>query len=156
MIKTYEGTYAGKGLKIGIIMSRFNDFIGNQLLEGAVSELQRHGVNETDITIIKVPGAFEIPGTLSLVIKQNRFQGVVCLGVLIRGNTPHFDYSASEVTKGIGNCSLTSKIPITYGVLTCDTIEQAIERAGTKAGNKGADAARTLVEMINLYTALEG
>ncbi len=156
MIKTYEGTYEGKGHKIGIIMSRFNDFIGNQLLEGAVTELHRQGVNEADITIIKVPGAFEIPGTLSLVLKQNRFQGIVCLGVLIRGNTPHFEYISSAVTNGIGQCTIESKIPVTYGILTTDTVEQAIERAGTKAGNKGADAARTLVEMINLYKKLEG
>src|SRR3989338_875646 len=128
MIKTYEGTYEGKGLKIGIILSRFNDFVGNQLLEGAVSELHRHGVNEADIKIIKVPGAFEIPGTLSLVLKQNRFQGIVCLGVLIRGNTPHFEYISREVTSGIGASSREARIPITYGVLTTDTIEQAIER----------------------------
>ncbi len=155
-MKTYEGTYDGKNLKIGIILSRFNDFVGKELLEGAVSELHRHGVNEADITLIKVPGAFEIPGTLSLVVKQNRFNGLICLGVLIRGNTPHFEYISREVTSGIGALSREAKIPITYGVLTTDTIDQAIERAGTKAGNKGADAARTLVEMINLYKKLEG
>jgi len=149
-MKTFEGKLISEGLKFGIIVGRFNEFIGGKLLSGAIDALKRHGVKEEDIDITWVPGAFEIPLVAKKMAKSKRYDGVICLGAVIRGATPHFDYVSSEVTKGVAHVSLDTEIPVIFGVLTTDTIEQAIERAGTKAGNKGYDAAVTAIEMANL------
>lgn len=149
-MKVFEGDLIGKELKFGIIVGRFNEFIGGKLLSGAIDALKRHGVNEDDIEISWVPGAFEIPLVAKKMVATGRYDGVICLGAVIRGSTPHFDYVSSEVTKGVAHVSLDSGVPVIFGVLTTDTIEQAIERAGTKAGNKGFDAAVTAIEMANL------
>ncbi|MDD2401612.1 MAG: 6,7-dimethyl-8-ribityllumazine synthase [Clostridia bacterium] len=148
--KIFEGKLLAEGLKFGIIVGRFNEFIGSKLLSGALDGLKRHGVNEEDIEIAWVPGAFEIPLIAKKMAKSKNYDSVICLGAVIRGATPHFDYVANEVTKGIANVSLETEVPIIMGILTTDTIEQAIERAGTKAGNKGYDAAITAIEMTNL------
>lgn len=147
----YEGKLISEGLKYGIIVGRFNEFIGDKLLGGALDALKRHGVEENEIEIAWVPGAFEIPLAAKKMVKTNKYDAVICLGVVIRGSTPHFDYVSSEVTKGIASVSLETEVPVIFGVLTTDTIEQAIERAGTKAGNKGYDAAATAIEMANLF-----
>lgn len=147
---TYEGKLIAQGLKFGIIVARFNEFIGGKLLSGAIDALKRHGVEENDIEITWVPGAFEIPLIALKMAKTKKYDGVICVGAVIRGSTPHFDYVSSEVSKGIATVSLNTEVPIIFGVLTTDTIEQAIERAGTKAGNKGYDAAVTAIEMANL------
>lgn len=149
-MKVFEGKLISEGLKFGIIVGRFNEFIGGKLLSGALDALKRHGVNEEDIDIAWVPGAFEIPLVAKKMAKSGRYDGVICLGAVIRGATPHFDYVSNEVTKGIAHVSLDAEMPVVFGVLTTDTIEQAIERAGTKAGNKGYDAAVTAIEMANL------
>jgi 6,7-dimethyl-8-ribityllumazine synthase len=149
-MKTYEGNLIAQGLKFGIIVGRFNEFIGGKLLSGALDGLKRHGVSEEDIEIVLVPGAFEIPLIAKKMAKSNKYDGVICLGAVIKGSTPHFDYVASEVSKGIASVSLETEVPVIFGVLTTDTIEQAIERAGTKAGNKGYDAAITAIEMANI------
>lgn len=149
-MKTYEGNLVAQGQKFGIVIGRFNEFIGGKLLAGAIDGLKRHGVAENDIEIAWVPGAFEIPLVAKKMAKSEKYDAVICLGAVIRGNTPHFDMVANEVTKGIANVSLSTEIPVIFGVLTTDTIEQAIERAGTKAGNKGFDAAVTAIEMANL------
>jgi len=149
-MNVFEGKLISEGLKFGIIVGRFNEFIGGKLLSGAIDALKRHGVNEKDIDITWVPGAFEIPLVAKKMAKSKRYDGVICLGAVIRGATPHFDYVSSEVTKGVAHVSLDTEIPVIFGVLTTDTIEQAIERAGTKAGNKGYDAAVTAIEMANL------
>ncbi len=149
-MKTFEGKLVAQGLKFGIIVGRFNEFIGGKLLSGAIDALKRHGVEESDIEITWVPGAFEIPLVAKKMAKTGNYHGVICLGAVIRGATPHFDYVSNEVTKGIASVSLETEIPVIFGVLTTDTIEQAIERAGTKAGNKGYDAAVTAIEMANL------
>lgn len=149
-IKIYEGNLIAEGLKFGIVVSRFNEFIGSKLLGGAIDALLRHGVSETNIEAAWVPGAFEIPLTARKMAESKKFEAIICIGAVIRGSTPHFDYVASEVSKGISKVSLDSGIPVIFGVLTTDTIEQAIERAGTKAGNKGYDAAVTAIEMTNL------
>lgn len=149
-MKMYEGKLIAQGLKIGIIVGRFNEFIGGKLLSGALDGLKRHGVEEEDIEIAWVPGAFEIPLAAKKMAKTNQYDAVICLGAVIRGSTPHFDYVSSEVSKGIAHVSLDTEIPVIFGILTTDTIEQAIERAGTKAGNKGFDAAVTAIEMSNL------
>ncbi len=154
-MKTYSGKLSAKNKKYGIIVSRFNDFIGKELLSGATDCLHRHGADEKDIEIVWVPGAFEIPLVANTLAKSEKYDALVCLGVLVRGSTPHFDYIASEVTKGIGHAALQSGIPVTYGVLTCDSLEQAIERAGTKAGNKGWDAALTAIEMADLIVQIK-
>lgn len=133
-----------------IIVSRFNDFIGSKLLEGAIDELKRHGVNSDNIDIVKVPGAFEIPVIALKCAKANKYSAIITLGAVIKGSTPHFDYVSAEVSKGVAQVSLQTGVPVIFGVLTTDNIEQAIERAGTKAGNKGADAAKTAIEMANL------
>lgn len=153
-IKIIEGKLIGKGLKFAIIASRFNDFIVSRLISGAVDYLIRHGVEEKDITIIKVPGAFEMPVIAKKVANTQKFNGVICLGAVIRGATPHFDYVASEVAKGIAQVALESEIPVTFGVLTTDTLEQAIERAGSKAGNKGAEAAQAALETSQVISQL--
>ncbi len=149
-MKTFEGNLSGQGLKFNLVVGRFNEFIGSKLLDGAKDALVRHGVEEANIDVTWVPGAFEIPLIAKKVASTNTYDGVICLGAVIKGATPHFDYVSSEVTKGIAQVSLESNLPIIYGVLTVDSIEQAIERAGTKAGNKGFDAAVTAIEMANL------
>ncbi|MCT4619392.1 MAG: 6,7-dimethyl-8-ribityllumazine synthase [Marinisporobacter sp.] len=149
-MKTYEGKLVAEGLKFGIIVGRFNEFIGGKLLSGALDALKRHGVEEENIEITWVPGAFEIPLVAKKMAKSQKYDGVICLGAVIKGSTPHFDYVSNEVTKGIAHVSLETELPVIFGVLTTDTIEQAIERAGTKAGNKGYDAAVTAIEMANL------
>ncbi|QUH30010.1 6,7-dimethyl-8-ribityllumazine synthase [Vallitalea guaymasensis] len=147
---TYEGKLIGEGLKFGIVVGRFNEFISSKLLEGAIDALKRHGVSAEDISIAWAPGAFEIPLISKKMAKTNKYDGVICLGAVIRGATAHFDYVASEVSKGIANVSLDTEVPVIFGVLTTDTIEQAIERAGTKAGNKGFEAGMAAIEMANL------
>ena len=149
-MKIIEGQIDAKGLKIAVIVSRFNSFITDKLLGGAVDAFVRHNGTKDDITVIKVPGAFEIPMALSRVVEKD-FDGVLCLGAVIRGSTPHFDFVANETSKGIAQIALKSKMPVSFGVLTTDTIEQAIERAGTKMGNKGFDAMVSLIETVNVY-----
>lgn len=149
-MKTYEGNLVATGLKFSIIVGRFNEFIGSKLLSGAMDTLIRHGVNEEDIDLVWAPGAFEIPLVAKKVAKTKAYDGVICLGAVIRGATAHFDFVSNEVSKGISQVSLQEELPIIFGVLTTDTIEQAIERAGTKAGNKGSEAALAAIEMANL------
>jgi 6,7-dimethyl-8-ribityllumazine synthase len=151
MPKIVEGKIVAKGMKFGIVASRFNDFISGRLIEGAIDTLIRAGADEKDIQIYKVPGAFELPLTAKKLVKSARFDAVICLGAVIRGATPHFEYISAEVSKGIASVGLEAEIPVVYGVLTTDTIEQAIERAGTKSGNKGADAAMAAIEMVDLF-----
>ena len=153
-MKIIQGELQAKGLKFAIIVSRFNDFITGKLLEGAVDALVRHGAKEEDIDVIKVPGAFEIPLTAKKVASKGSYNAVICLGTVIRGATPHFDYVAAEVSKGVASASLETGVPIAFGVLTTDTIEQAVERAGTKSGNKGFDAAMTAIEMAQVFKKL--
>lgn len=149
-MKIFEGNLIAQGLKFGIVAGRFNEFIGSRLVSGAMDALKRHGVEEDDIEITWVPGAFEIPLAAKKMAKSKRYDGVICLGAVIKGSTPHFDYVSSEVSKGVANVSLETEVPVIFGVLTTDSIEQAIERAGTKSGNKGYDAAVTAIEMANL------
>lgn len=153
-IKTNEGKLISKDLKFGIVISRFNEFIGSKLLGGAIDALIRHGAEEGNIEVSWVPGAFEIPLVAQKMAKSKRFDAIICLGAIIRGSTPHFDYVSNEMSKGIAKVSLDEGIPVAFGVLTTDNIEQAIERAGTKAGNKGYDAAITAIEMVNLMKML--
>ena len=153
-MKTFEGELQAKGLKFAIIVSRFNDFIGSKLLDGAVDALMRHGASEQNIEVIKVPGAYEIPLAAKKVASKKKHDAVICLGAIIRGATPHFDYVAAEASKGIAQASLDTGIPIAFGVLTTDTIEQAVERAGTKSGNKGWDCAMVAIEMAQLFKKL--
>ncbi len=155
MPKFLEGNLDAKGLKFGILVSRFNGFIGERLLEGALDALIRHGADDGDISVARVPGAFEIPLAAKKMSETGRYDAIICLGAVIRGSTPHFDYVAAEVSKGIAHVSLVSGVPIAFGVLTTDSIEQAIERAGTKAGNKGFDAAMTAIETANLLKGLK-
>ena len=150
MAKTLEGKLIAKGLKFGMVLSRFNNFIAERLLEGALDALKRSGAEEDDCVVARVPGAFEIPLVAKKMAKSGRYDAIICLGCVIRGATPHFEYIATEVTKGIAHVSLENEIPISFGVLITDTIEQAIERAGTKVGNKGFDAAMSAIEMANL------
>ncbi len=154
MPRVYEGKLIGENLKFGIVVSRFNEFITNKLLSGCLDTLLRHGVDEESIEIAWVPGAFEIPLAAQKMTGKG-YDSVICLGTVIRGATPHFEYVASEVTKGVAQVGLNTGIPVIYGVLTTDTIEQAIERAGTKAGNKGSDAAMTALEMVNLFNNIK-
>jgi 6,7-dimethyl-8-ribityllumazine synthase len=149
-MKTYEGNLLAQGLRFGIIVSRFNDFIAERLLGGALDALRRSGADDEGIDIFRVPGAFEIPLVAKRVAAGGHYDAVICLGAVIRGATPHFDYVANEVSKGIASASLDTGIPISFGVLTTDNLEQAIERAGSKAGNKGWDAAMAAIEMVNL------
>ncbi len=153
-MKVLEGQLRADGLRFAIIVSRFNDFICDRLLGGAVDALTRTGADEKDLEVYKVPGAFEIPLTAKKVAESGKYDAVICLGAVIRGATPHFDYVANEVSKGIASVSLETSVPITFGVLTTDTLEQAIERAGSKAGNKGFEAAMAAVEMANLLKEL--
>ncbi|HNU74626.1 MAG: 6,7-dimethyl-8-ribityllumazine synthase [Deltaproteobacteria bacterium ADurb.BinA179] len=154
MAGVVEGKLIGKGKKVSIVASRFNDFITARLIEGAMDALKRHGVDEKDVTIYRVPGAFEIPPVAKRIAQTKKTDGVIGLGAVIRGSTPHFDYVASEVSKGIALVSLEAPCPVIFGVLTTDTIEQAIERAGTKSGNKGFDAGMALLEMMDLYAQI--
>jgi 6,7-dimethyl-8-ribityllumazine synthase len=147
---TYQGKLQAKGLKIGVIVSRFNQFISERLLEGAMDALYKLGADDKDISLYKVPGSFEIPLIAKKLALSKKVDGILCLGTLIRGDTPHFDFLSSEVTKGLAQISMDDGIPVSFGVLTVDTIEQGIERAGTKAGNKGYDSAFSLVETLNL------
>ncbi|MEI8172176.1 MAG: 6,7-dimethyl-8-ribityllumazine synthase [Deltaproteobacteria bacterium] len=154
MPKIVEGKIVAKGMKFGIVASRFNDFICGRLIEGAVDALTRAGADDKDILIYKVPGAFELPLIAKKLAKSGRFDAVICLGAIIRGATPHFEYISAEVSKGVAMVGLETETPVIFGVLTTDTIEQAIERAGTKAGNKGWDAAMSAIEMVDLFRKL--
>ena len=154
MSKHYEGMLLGKGLKFGVVVSRFNEFITKKLIEGAQDALLRHGVNQDDIEIAWVPGSFEIPLIASKLAQTKKYNAVICLGAVIRGGTPHFEYIAAEVTKGIAKVGLDTGLPIIYGIITADTLEQAIDRAGTKQGNKGFEAAVNAIEMANLLTSI--
>jgi len=149
-MKVIEGKLQAKDLKFGIVISRFNDFITSRLLDGAVDGLLRHGAVEKDIEVVRVPGSFEIPLVAKKMAAAGKFDAVICLGTVIRGATPHFDYVASEVSKGIAVSSLETGVPIAFGIITADTIEQAVERAGSKSGNKGWDAAMTAIEMAQV------
>jgi len=154
MSQRFEGVLLGKGLKFGLVVSRFNEFLTKRLVEGAQDALLRHGVNQEDIEIAWVPGSFEIPLVAKKLAETKRFDAVICLGAVVRGGTPHFEYIAAEVTKGIAKVGLETGLPVIYGVLTADTLEQAIERAGTKMGNRGFDAAVEAIEMANLVKSI--
>lgn len=154
MPKIIEGQLNAQGLKVGILVSRFNSFIGDRLVDGAIDALLRHGAAKDNLTVVRVPGAFEIPPVAKQMAATGRYDALVCLGAVIRGATPHFDYVSAEVSKGIAAVSMEAGIPVTFGVLTTDTLEQAIERAGSKAGNKGFDAAVAAIEMANLYKVI--
>ena len=155
MPRFIEGKLNAEGIRFGIVVGRFNSFIGERLLEGALDALIRHGADDAQITVARVPGAFEIPLVTQKMAKSGKYDALICLGAVIRGSTPHFDYVASEVSKGIAHVSLDTGVPIAFGVLTTDTIEQAIERAGTKAGNKGFDAAMTAIETVNVFREMD-
>lgn len=152
-MKKIEGILSAEKTRIAIIASRFNSFIVDRLVEGAVDCIVRHGGKEENITLYKVPGAFEIPSLLARIVEKetSKYDAVICLGAVIRGSTPHFEYVSAEVSKGVASVALKSPIPVSFGVLTTDSIEQAVERAGTKAGNKGFEAALSVIEMVNLY-----
>jgi 6,7-dimethyl-8-ribityllumazine synthase len=154
MPKIVQGDMTAKGLKFGIVAARFNDFITSKLLDGALDALQRHGASEGDIEIVKVPGAYEIPLVAKKLAQSRKYHAVICLGAVIRGATPHFEYISAEVSKGVAAASLEADLPVIFGVLTTDTIEQAVERAGTKSGNKGWDAALSAIEMANVMKQL--
>jgi 6,7-dimethyl-8-ribityllumazine synthase len=154
MPKTLEGKISAEGYRFGLVVSRFNDFISSKLVEGAVDALKRHGATEEQLLLVKVPGAFEIPLAAKKLAESGKVDAVICLGAVIRGSTPHFDYVAAEVSKGIAVVALDTKVPVAFGVLTTDNLEQAIERAGTKSGNKGWDAAVAAMEMVNLFKQL--
>lgn len=154
MPKIIQGDLSAKGLKFGIVTARFNDFITGRLLEGALDGLQRHGAADGDIEVLKVPGAYEIPLAAKMLAQSKKYNAVICLGAVIRGATPHFEYVSAEVSKGAAAVSMETGVPVIFGVLTTDTIEQAIERAGTKSGNKGWDAALSAIEMANVMRQL--
>ena len=155
MGKTYEGNLIGKGLKFGVVVARFNEFFSGKLLEGAMDAFIRHGVMENDVDTAWTPGSFEIPLIAKKMAESKKYDAVVCLGAVIRGGTPHFDYIAAEVSKGIANVGLQTGVPVIFGVITTDTLEQAIERSGTKSGNKGFDAAVSAIEMANLVKTIK-
>ena len=155
-MKTLEGKIIGKGIKVGIVAARFNDFIVSKLVSGAIDGLVRHDVNEDDISVAYVPGAFEIPLIAEKMAKSGKYDAVICLGAIIRGNTSHYDLVCNEVSKGIAQISLASEVPVMFGVITTENIEQAIERAGSKAGNKGYECALGAIEMVNLIKGIEG
>ena len=154
-IKTIEGDYQNASARYGIAVARFNSFIVDHLVDGALDALQKHGVMDRDITIVKVPGAYELPLAVKMMVNEGEYDGIIALGAVIRGGTPHFEYVAGECVKGLSQVGLDAGLPVTFGVLTVDTIEQAIERAGTKAGNKGAEAAMTAIEMVSLARQLK-
>jgi 6,7-dimethyl-8-ribityllumazine synthase len=151
-----QGEFKAHGIRIGIVVSRFNDFITRQLLAGALDALTRHGAEDENIQVVKVPGAFEIPYAAARMARQKSYDTIICLGAVIRGETPHFEYISAEVSKGIAKIALDTDIPVIYGVITTESIEQAVERAGAKAGNKGWDAAMTAIEMVDLYRKIGG
>ena len=151
MVKLVKGNLIAKGLKFALIASRFNEFISSKLVDGATDTLTQHGADEKDITLFQVPGSFEIPAVAKRLAGSKKYDAVICLGTVIRGDTPHFDYISNEVAKGVSQVSLSENIPCIFGIITADTLEQAIDRAGTKSGNKGRDAAISAIEMINLY-----
>ncbi|MFH1888625.1 MAG: 6,7-dimethyl-8-ribityllumazine synthase [Candidatus Omnitrophota bacterium] len=155
MVKTREGNLIAKGRKFAVIASRFNDFITKELVSGCLNTLVRHGADNDELTVTWVPGAFEVPLIAQKLAKSKSYDALICLGTVIRGSTPHFDYIASEVTKGIAKVSLDTGLPVIFGIITADTIEQAVERAGTKEGNKGRDAALSAIEMVNLLTQIK-
>jgi len=154
MSKTFEGNLLGEGLKFGLVVSRFNEFFSKKLLEGAQDALLRHGVKEADIEIAWTPGSFEIPIIAQKLAQTKKYNAIICLGAVIRGDTPHFDYIAAEVTKGIAKVNMDTGVPVIYGVITTDSLEQAVERSGSKAGNKGFSAAVSAIEMANLVKAI--
>jgi 6,7-dimethyl-8-ribityllumazine synthase len=156
LAKRYIGKLVGEGLKFGVVVARFNEFITSKLLDGAQDTLARHGVKEMDIDVAWTPGSFEIPLIAKKMAESGRYDAIICLGAVIRGGTPHFDYIAAEVSKGIANVSLGTGLPVILGVITADTLEQAIERAGTKSGNYGSQAAMHAIEMANLGKAIAG
>lgn len=156
MYTPIQGDLKAGGYRYGIVASRFNDVITRRLIDGAIDCLTRHGANNEQIQVLLCPGSFEIPMVARKMVDSGRYDGIICIGAVIRGSTPHFDYIAAEVTKGIANLSMESRIPIAFGVLTTDTTEQALERAGLKLGNKGWEAAQTVMEMLNLYAAIDG
>lgn len=153
-VTRFEGKLDATGLKFGLVVSRFNNFLTDKLVEGALDCLVRHGATESDQAVAYVPGALEISATASRMVASNKYDAVVCIGAVVRGDTPHFDYVATESSKGIAKLGMESNIPVIYGVITTDTLEQAVERAGTKAGNKGWDASMAAIEMVNLYKAI--
>jgi 6,7-dimethyl-8-ribityllumazine synthase len=155
MPNVYEGNISAEGQRFGLVVSRFNDFISDKLLAGAIDALSRHGGRDEDIDIVKVPGSFEIPLMAKKLVEKEKYDAVICLGAVIRGSTPHFEYVSSEVSKGVALVGLESGVPVIFGVVTTDTLEQAIERAGTKAGNKGWSAAIAAMEMANLVESVE-
>jgi len=154
MVMTVEGRLAGEGLKVSIVVSRFNDFITSRLLDGALDALVRHGTPEENISVVRVPGAFEIPFMAKRLALSGKYHAVICLGAVIRGQTPHFEYVAAETSKGIAQVAMETGVPVIYGVVTADTLEQAIERAGSKAGNRGWDAAVSALEMVDVVRQL--
>lgn len=154
MPKVVEGHFKADGKSFAIVASRWNDFFAERLVDGAVDTLVRHGASDDDITILKCPGSFEVPHVAAKALSTGSYDAVICLGVLIRGSTPHFDYIASEATKGVGSLAMQTGVPVAFGIITCDTIEQAIERSGSKAGNKGVEAAMAAIEMVSLYEAM--
>jgi 6,7-dimethyl-8-ribityllumazine synthase len=151
MVNIIEGDLNAKGYKFGIVVSRFNDFITGRLVDGAVDALVRHGANDKDIDVVKVPGAFEIPMTAKKMCAKKKYDAILCLGAVIRGATPHFNFVAGEATKGVGSLAMEASIPVLFGILTTENLEQAIERAGAKSGNKGSETALAAIEMVNLY-----
>ncbi len=155
MVKVIEGNLLAKGKSFGVVVSRFNDFMTKELVNGCIDTLKRHGADDKDITVAWVPGAFELPMIAQKMAKNKSFDALICLGTVIRGATPHFDYIASEVAKGVAKVSLDSGMPVIFGVITADSIEQAVERAGSKDGNKGRDAALSAIEMVNLTGQLK-
>ena len=156
MAKVFEGKLQAEGMKFAIVVSRFNDFIGEHLVGGALDALYRNGAKEKDVAVFKVPGAFEIPLVAKQLALQKKYDAIICLGAVIRGATPHFEYISAEVSKGIANAALETGIPMAFGVITTDTLEQAIERAGSKAGNKGWTAAIAAIEMVDLFKQIHG
>lgn len=155
MANIIEGKLDASGLKVGLAISRFNSFISERLLEGSIDALLRHGAEESNLDVVRVPGAFELPLATKKMVESGKYDAVICLGAVIRGATPHFDYVSAEVTKGIASVSLEAGVPVAFGVLTTDNIEQAVERAGSKSGNKGFEAAVTVIEMVNLFRSME-
>jgi len=151
MVNNIEGDLNAKGFKFGIVVSRFNDFITSRLVDGAVDALVRHGAKDQDIDVVKVPGAFEIPMTAKKMCAKKKYDAILCLGAVIRGATPHFNFVAGEAAKGVGTLAMESSIPVLFGILTTENLEQAIERAGAKSGNKGSETALAAIEMVNLY-----
>lgn len=155
MSKVIEGGFHGTGKRFAIVASRFNDLFADRLVDGAVDTLIRHGADSDDIIVVRCPGAFEIPQVAQRVANTGRYDGVICIGVVIRGSTPHFDFICAEATKGVGSIALNAAAAITYGIITCDTLDQAMERSGSKAGNKGAEAAMAALELVNLLAEVD-